>query len=271
MSEDRSGNVFHALVALTPLMVSFTAMKDQIPAIHSFAWDKTFMEWDRWLGMGRLPWEILQPWLGRAWITTSINFLYDAWFLVMFCVLFSQAFAARNNGLRKQFLLAFAFAWFIGGNVLAAVFSSAGPCFYGLLKLGPDPYAAQMAYLHATAAHWPVWSIGVQETLWKSYEDGHGAVSGISAMPSMHVTVAFLLAIWGWRASRWLGWSLSAFAALILVGSVHLAWHYAVDGIAGIALALVFWAIAGVIVRAHMRYGLRTAEATAALPEASHA
>ena len=272
LSEDRPGNVFHALVALTPLMVSFTAMKDQIPAIHPFAWDKTFMEWDRWLGMGRLPWEILQPWLGHAWITAGINFFYDAWFLVMFCVLFSQAFSARNSVLRNQFLLAFAFAWFIGGNVLASIFSSAGPCFYGLLKIGPDPYAAQMAYLHATAAQWPVWSIGVQDTLWTSYIDGHGAVSGISAMPSMHVTVAVLLAIWGWRAHRWLGWSLSAFAALIVVGSIHLAWHYAVDGIAAIVLATLFWITAGAIIRATMRQHVARGGIPArVLPEASRA
>jgi hypothetical protein len=34
---------------------------------------------------------------------------------------------------------------------------------------------------------------------------------------------------------------------VILVGSVHLAWHYAVDGLAGILLAAIFWAAAGTI------------------------
>ena len=35
--------------------------------------------------------------------------------------------------------------------------------------------------------------------------------------------------------------------AIILIGSVHLAWHYAVDGYAGILLAAAFWLIAGAI------------------------
>ena len=256
IAEDRPGNIFHSMLALTPLMVSFAALKDQIPAIHPFAWDKSFMEWDRVIGMGRQPWEILQPWLGHAWITVGINFAYDGWFLLMFLVLFSQAFAAKSSALRLQFLLAFSFAWFIGGNVLAVALSSAGPCFYGLLFPGHSPYAAQIAYLDAVSRDWPVWSVNVQHTLWNDYIAGHGRLGGISAMPSMHVTIAALMAIWGWRVSRVTGSALTAFALVIFIGSIHLAWHYAVDGIAGIALAALFWAMAGAVVRASERYSV---------------
>lgn len=265
-AQDRPGNIFHSMVALTPLMVSFAALKDQIPALHPFAWDKSFMEWDRVIGMGREPWEVLQPWLGHAWITASINFVYDGWFLLMFLVLFSQAFAAKGSALRLQFLLAFSFAWFIGGNVLAVAFSSAGPCFYGLLFPGHSPYTAQMAYLEAVSRSWPVWSVNVQHTLWNDYIAGHGRLGGISAMPSMHVTIAALMAIWGWRINRVIGLALTAFAVVILIGSIHLAWHYAVDGIAGITLAAIFWAMAGTVVRASERYvGRRRAVIPAAL------
>jgi membrane-associated phospholipid phosphatase len=258
-SEDRPGNIFHSLVTLTPLMVSFAALKDQIPAMHPFSWDKTFMEWDRAIGMGHAPWEILQPWLGHAWITAGLNFFYDAWFLLMFAVLLSQAFAAKSSPLRLQFLLAFSFAWFIAGNVLAVVLSSAGPCFYGFLFPDHNPYAQQMAYLHAVSKDWPVWSVNVQQTLWHDYIAGHGRLGGISAMPSMHVTIAALMAIWGWRFNRIVGFSLAAFAALIVIGSIHLGWHYAVDGIAGILLAAIFWMLAGWAVRASARNSLHRA------------
>lgn len=251
---DRPGNIFHSLAALTPLMMSFAALKDQIPAIHPFAWDQTFMTWDRVIGLGHQPWEILQPLLGHPWITASINFGYDSWFLLMFLVLFSQSFAAKGGVLRIQFLLAFSFAWFIGGNVLAIMFSSMGPCFYGHLYPGHDPYAAQLAYLHVVNQHWPIWSIDVQQILWRDYLAGHGRLGGISAMPSMHVTIAVLLALWGWRVNRITGWALSAFAILIVIGSIHLLWHYAVDGIAGAVLAAMFWIIAGKIARACERH-----------------
>ena len=73
---------------------------------------------------------------------------------------------------------------------------------------------------------------------------------GISAMPSMHVVAAVLTALISWRFRKWLGIAATAYAAIVVIGSFHLAWHYAVDAIAGIALALLFWWIAGVVVRA---------------------
>ena len=49
-------------------------------------------------------------------------------------------------------------------------------------------------------------------------------------------------------SKKWLGYLLSVFAALIFVGSIHLGWHYAIDGYAGAAVALVCWWVAGKIV-----------------------
>ena len=254
---DRAGNMFHFVVAFIPLMISFTAMKDQIPQIHPFAWDTTFTAWDRAIGFGHLPWTILQPALGHPPITAAINFVYDAWFLVMFTCLLWQAFGAKRDVLRLQFLIAFSFGWFIGGNLLAAVFSSAGPCFDGMLHLpGANPYAAQMAYLHAASVHWPVWSVGVQDLLWKSYVRGDGVLGGISAMPSMHLISTVIMTLLAWRTSKMLGMAFLAFTAIIFIGSIHLGWHYAVDSIAGILLAVAFWAAAGVVARVTMRLAL---------------
>ena len=47
---------------------------------------------------------------------------------------------------------------------------------------------------------------------------------------------------------RWAGYLLSAFAFLIFVGSIHLGWHYAIDGYAGAAVALFGWWAAGRLV-----------------------
>jgi hypothetical protein len=254
LSNDRPGNVFHTIVTLTPLMVSFSVLKEDVPIIHPFTWDETFLSWDRALGFGRLPWEILQPLLGFPVVTAVINFAYDFWFITMFGMLIWQAFFARGTADRMQFLLAFAFSWFIAGNVLAVIFSSAGPCYYGYLHT-PDPYAPQMAYLRATADQWPVWSVELQDLLWKSYTKTMGRNIGISAMPSMHIVMAVLVALAGWRMNKWWGAGLTVSAVIVIVGSIHLGWHYAVDGIAGTALALIFWWVAGVIVRAHLRLG----------------
>jgi membrane-associated phospholipid phosphatase len=104
-----------------------------------------------------------------------------------------------------------------------------------------------------------VWSIQVQDMLWHSYATGHGEITGISAMPSLHVTVAVLLMLLGWRTNRWLGAAMSVFAGLVVIGSIHLAWHYAVDGIAGAGLAVFFWWAAALLVRANtLHFGTGT-------------
>lgn len=247
--EERAGNIFHALVTLTPLMIAFAALKDEIPRIHPFAWDKTFMQMDIWLGGGvPLP-ARLDPYLDFPPITAGLNLVYDLWFVAMFGSLMWMAFSKRNDALRMQFLVAFAFSWFIAGNVLAVIFSSAGPCFYHGVVGGPDPYAAQLAYLRSVSLHWPVWSVRMQDLLWNSYATGDGIVRGISAMPSMHLTIATLLACLGWRMNRTWGIAATIFTALIAIGSIHLAWHYSVDTLAGIALTFVFWWSAGWAIR----------------------
>lgn len=263
---DRPGNVFHTLLAFTPLMISFAALKNEVPLIHPFAWDATFMHWDSIIGFGRQPWEVLQTVLGYAPITWLVNLIYDSWFLVMFGCFFWQAFAPSGSRVRAQYLLAFSLSWFLAGNLLAAWLSSAGPCFYGHLFAGIDPYAGQMTYLHEVNQHWPIWSVPIQDSLWHSYVTGSGEISGISAMPSMHVESSALMAFLGWRVSRKLGIALTVYTALIFIGSIHLAWHYATDGIVGIGLAALFWVLAGVMLEwyGHVRAASRLQTASAA-------
>ena len=81
--------------------------------------------------------------------------------------------------------------------------------------------------------------------LWTQYVNAEAGFVGISAFPSMHNAVAALLALAAWRVSRPLGAAMTLFAVMILAGSVHLGWHYAVDGYAGILVAVVCWRLAG--------------------------
>jgi hypothetical protein len=253
----RLGNIVHTTIPMVPLAISFYVLKDEIPALHPFSWDRTFMEWGRWLSFGDVPWRVLQPLVGYPLVTVALNLVYEAWFPVMFGCFAWQAFAPRSSAVRTQYMLAFAFCWFLAGNVLATIFSSAGPCFYGYFVSGPNPYAPQLDYLRHVSESWPVWSVGIQDALWTAYKTGHGQISGISAMPSMHVTIATLMALLGWRVSRRAGIFFTAFAGLIFVGSIALAWHYAVDGLAGIVLAIAFWLAAGKITAAWTAYCAR--------------
>jgi membrane-associated phospholipid phosphatase len=126
------------------------------------------------------------------------------------------------------------------------LFSSAGPCYFGQITGLPDPYLPLMTYLNDADQVHRVWALGAQAALWHNYAlREFTMVSGISAMPSMHVALATLFALVCWRTKRWLGIVMSIYAVLIMIGSVHLGWHYAIDGYAGIGGMIAIWRLVG--------------------------
>lgn len=228
-------------------------IKTNIPAIQPFSWDEAMMLFDRQLHGGVDPWLWLQPVLGHAPVTFAINIVYNVWLAVVFGAWVYVAFRPTFDVVRLQFLISFMFVWLIGGCLLAIVFSSAGPVYYGLLGLGPDPFAPLLDYLNAADALVPIWALDMQKLLWDGYTGQVEPYLGISAFPSMHNAVATILALLGWRMHRVAGILLTIFAAFIAVGSVHLAWHYAIDAYAGILIGVLSWWIAGRLARWNMR------------------
>jgi membrane-associated phospholipid phosphatase len=72
-------------------------------------------------------------------------------------------------------------------------------------------------------------------------------------MPSMHVSIAFLFYLAMRHVSRAAKWLFFAFFVVILVGSVHLAYHYALDGIVSIAVTAVLWKLSWLFFTAYDR------------------
>lgn len=246
---DRMANGLVITFVFVIFMNVFSYLKGAIPVIHPFSWDTTFMEWDRWLHGGYHPWELLQPLFGYPPVTFVINMTYHLWFMVIWLMVAGLAFTPVPSELRTRFFLAFMATWGIGGNLLATVFSSAGPCYYSLIGLAPDPFAPLLSYLNTANEVLPVWALNTQLLLWQGYQ-GDAIKLGISAMPSIHNAAALLCALAGWHINRKLGAVLFVFTGLILLGSVHLGWHYAIDGYAGLVLALIVWWLAGFAARA---------------------
>ena len=239
----RFGGVIVACTLMAILMSTFMAYKRAIPLFNPFAWDPAFMRLDRAVHFGRDPWILLQPLFGNVPGIWTIDKIYILWLRSIPLVLAWQFWSA-NRELRKQFLLSFAVSSILVGTVLATIFSSGGPCFYEKLVGPPDPFAPLMAFLNQIDESVPVAALHVQELLWDGYQ-GHHRFYGISAMPSMHVALPTLYVLAGFRTRRWLGWALLAYLIAILIGSVHLAWHYAIDGYVSIVVVLAVWAAVG--------------------------
>jgi hypothetical protein len=239
------------VLAMIPLFAaSFTVVKAAVPMFQPFAWDARLAAADAWLHFGRQPWEWLQPLFGSPLMTAILNYNYHLWFFFMLATVYWLAFNMERRALRMQFMLSFVLSWVVLGNVVALFFSSVGPCYYGHVVAGADPFAAQMALLREADQTIPVLALQVQDMLWADYSANAGTNAlSIAAMPSMHVGTAVLLALLGWRLNRAAGIALTVFAVLVMVGSVHLAWHYALDGYVGGLGAWIIWKICGRIVQ----------------------
>jgi hypothetical protein len=237
--------VFAAMVFFNKAMIE---LKPAIPAINPFSWDVAFMELDRVMHFGIDPWVILQPVLGFDYVTFAINMAYNFWFVALFSAWFWFGFQKQASELRMRFFLSYMLAWWIGGGLLAVLFSSAGPVYYDELGLSPNPYTGLFAYLNDADTRIPLWFLDTQQMLWDGYT-GKGPALGISAMPSMHNASAVLFALAFAHVSKGLGRFFAAYAVVILIGSVHLGWHYAIDGYAGVLIALFSWWAAGHLAR----------------------
>ncbi|NNE82209.1 MAG: hypothetical protein HKN18_18205 [Silicimonas sp.] len=223
---------------LAALFIASTGyLKELITVLQPFAWDVSFAELDRWLHFGQDPWRLLQPITGSYAVTKTLNIVYHGWFFAIYFAVFVACFG--RGALSRAFLISFVLAFAIGGNLLATIFSSAGPVYYERLGLGSD-FAPLMSSLEAMNQIGRLPALEVQEALWQAYL-ANGGNAAISAMPSMHVATSVLMVFFAFGYSRLLGWVMTVFAMLMMVGSVQLGWHYAVDGYLGALIAWMCW------------------------------
>ncbi|MGR3316268.1 phosphatase PAP2 family protein [Roseovarius indicus] len=248
LDRDRMFTGAFAFLAMCLFAGSFTVGKDLIPHINPFSWDPYFAWLDRTLHGGTDPWKLLFRLTGTPAITTAINAAYHLWLMLAYFMIFVACFNVSRHDKHRTYLVSDLLCWTIGGNILATIFASVGPVYYAAFGYGPD-FTPLMDTLRGFNEISPVWALDVQEMLLHGYMND-GPLKGISAMPSMHVASTVTMTIYAFTVSRVIGWMMVGFATLILMGSVQLGWHYAIDGYLSIALSLACWAIARRLVRA---------------------
>lgn len=206
-------------------------LKVTLPYANGFWADPSLAAIDATLFLGTDPWRISHALLG--WASPFIDRAYLTWAPVNLLMMLGLLIVWPSPG-RDRCLL----AWFltIGASaVIQYLLPSAGPVFYEAAGHG------------SRFADLPIqpWVETTRHYLWAGYINPDQRIgSGISAMPSVHVGIACWVALVVRSflpRLQWLGW---AFVAAIFVGSVHLGWHYAVDGLAALGIACLAWRLA---------------------------
>jgi PAP2 superfamily len=236
------------VACLIIFMPVFSALKSSIPIITDYQWDAYFIDLDRQLH-GTDPWKLLQPLLGYPLVTSLVSMFYHAWIMLIYAGGLYFGLRFIDVDLRKRYFISYFLIWTIVGGLLAVLMASVGPCFAEPM-IGLTDFRPQMAYLREADQSFPVLVLQVQDKLIAWQQSGaHGLGRGISAMPSMHVSLALLFFLACSKISKRAASLAGAFFLIILLGSVHLGYHYAVDGYLAIVVTLAIWHLVGAFQR----------------------
>ena len=238
-----------AIVYCTLFVMVFGNIKNSLPGLVPFWADPMFTRMDEVLHFGHTPHELL-GWLSGLNLKSLSGLYMNLWvfpatYLPMLLIVFDG-----NAARRRQFIILWACAWILLGNIIALAFMSTGPIFQDLLPGGL--VGSHMSALEMLERPDAQGLIAVKHHLWASYMDASNVVgSGISAFPSVHVGMATVLGLYiarighdGAKTMRLAGARRvlrhgSALAGMAIIGvflvlSVYLGWHFAVDGYASI-------------------------------------
>lgn len=189
-----------------------------------------------WFGLGKEPWEILHSVLGTGISTQILSSVYVSFvFLLPLSLAFALVFAPNLRG-GLFFATALAINWTLGA-VSYLLLPARGPIYHVPQDFADLPHS-HAAYLQERLL------VERREFL----SDPHAAEVGqnIAAFASLHCSLLFTAAL----AAHLLGLSRTLRIALWVlfvvsaISTVHLGWHYVIDDIAGIAIALLALGIA---------------------------
>jgi hypothetical protein len=208
-------------------LTTFMWTKPLLNYLVPFWADPLLADMDYWLFLGNDPWTFL------TWLNSSAFalFYHRGWFVMMILTLII-VLAKPASPQKSALLVTYFLLWSVAGPVIHTLLPAAGPIFYA--EMGYGERFAALQNVSETS--------NVAEYLWNVYSgQGFAPGAGISAMPSLHIatTAWMLMALHIFRHRMMVPMALAGF--LIFLLSIALGWHYAVDGIVGGAVALLFY------------------------------
>jgi PAP2 superfamily len=229
-----------ALLIFTVLVFTasaFTTLKHEYSLFVSFFADPILADIDAAIHFGD-PWRHARSVTPAALDTILYSLYSQLWFVQIAGVILYASFIA-NRGQREAYFASFVMSVILLSSIVRLIGSSGGPVFYDRL-MGGTRFADLIAALQNSTAG--PRTLKLTDYLYTSYSTERSVLgTGISAMPSLHVALAFLNALFLTTRNKIVGKLAWLYFAIIMFGSVYFGWHYAVDGYVSIAVVAVIW------------------------------
>lgn len=224
-------------------ITGFTTFKIKlIPAMGFYA-DPFLADLDLWLH-GKDPWRYAHELLPAKFSLIILKSYVEAWGILWFFSIFYAVLFVDNNT-RNRYFATYIMIFALMGTIMATIGSSAGPILYDRV-LQEDRFADFITRLAEHPDPYMKTIIGTARYLFHSYENNiNGIGTGISAMPSIHVALVVLNALFYYHLNVWLGLVAWGFAIIIMFGSVYTGFHYAVDAYVSLFSVCLIWWVAG--------------------------
>ena len=219
---------FRILAALKIVMTIYCIIKQAIPIINPVLYDDILWKIDKFIHFGFSPTLLSLKSLSATTVTSFIDSTYILWyfFKIPFLITFIWFVDQKK---RNHFFSAYFLLWIVGG-LLAVLFPSVGPVYkYPGLFAGLD-------IPHASALQKQLW-IHYNEILHHPEYFRAFVYEGVAAFPSLHVAVIALFCIFSRELNKIFFIFMLCYTLIVQTGSVHLGWHYAIDGYFGMILA----------------------------------
>lgn len=192
--------------------------------------DQMLLRWDRWLFFGHSPAVLLHDLLGQHVAAYILVVIYES-----FSVLMSISFVASlvfTQRIRDGyvFIASALWVWILGVG-----------SYYLIPSLGPFHAAPQeFAGLPHTMVQDTQTLYMAQRANLLAHPHAAGAFAQISAFASLHVAVTSLILLMAYYYRlRWAVRAMTLFLIGTVLATIYLGWHFAVDDVAGLAIALI--------------------------------
>jgi hypothetical protein len=227
----------YIVLVLIMSATAFTAFKHEYSKWVPFFADHFLADLDQAIHFGE-PWRYARAIFPEAFEPLLFNLYAKLWFLEVVGAVLVAAFL-ENRYARERYFSTFVVTVIVLSSAVRIAGSSSGPIFYDRM-FGGARFTDLIDTLRHSVSGPKV--LEVSDYLYSSFATDTSVLgTGISAMPSFHVALAVLNAIFAASLSKWAGVFAWAYAAAIIFGSVYFGWHYALDDYVSIAAVIVIW------------------------------
>ena len=229
------------IVAATLVVFVYGWIKLVVPLYHPRLFDQELWNLDQAMLFGASPNILVLDLFSNRTLLRVVDWSYAYIFAASFVIITAYFLAEPSRTLRVAFISGNSVMW-IAGAWLYLLVPSLGPAYRF-----PDVYFAYADVLQRTQ-HF-------QALLMRNYQNVIRAASGrpltaplnilfgIGAFPSLHVALQTFAFFWMrklWTAGEVL---FAIFVFVILLGSLLTGWHYLIDGLAGLLLGWLSYAV----------------------------